>query len=172
MATSTSTPDDPDPAPREETLEGVAAQTAAIDELIDLARQRIRVFDIDLAQGGWNTAARAERLGAFLRRSRQARLDIIVHDTRFLESACPRLLALVRQYSHAVTVYRSGNEARSATDPLLLVDGRHYLHRFHVEGPRAALGIEQPQAAKPLATRFEEIWATGEPGLSATVLGL
>jgi len=174
MVTSTPTPDDPGPAPepRDETLESVAAQAAAIDELIELARQRIRVFDIDLAQGGWNTASRAERLGAFLRRSRQARLDIIVHDTRFLESACPRLLALVRQYSHAVTVCRSGSEARAAMDPLLIVDDRHYLHRFHVERPRAALGIEQAQAAKPLVTRFEEIWATGEPGLSATVLGL
>jgi len=29
-----------------------------------------------------------------------------------------------------------------------------------------------PQAARPLATRFDEIWATGEPGLTGTVLGL
>jgi hypothetical protein len=29
-----------------------------------------------------------------------------------------------------------------------------------------------PQVAKPLVARFEEIWATGEPGLAGTVLGL
>ena len=57
-------------------------------------------------------------------------------------------------------------------DPLLIVDGRHYLHRFHVDHPRAALGVEEPLGAKPLVTRFEEIWGTGEPGLAATVLGL
>ena len=29
-----------------------------------------------------------------------------------------------------------------------------------------------PQCGSPLVMRFEQIWATGEPGLSATVLGL
>ena len=57
-------------------------------------------------------------------------------------------------------------------DPLVIVDGRHFLHRFHVDQPRAALAIDDPAAARPLVTRFEEIWATGEPGLSGTVLGL
>ena len=51
-------------------------------------------------------------------------------------------------------------------DPLVIVDGRHFLHRFHVEQPRAALAIEEPQLARPLVKRFEEIWATGEPGLT------
>jgi hypothetical protein len=57
-------------------------------------------------------------------------------------------------------------------DPLLIADGRHFLHRFHIDHPRAALAIEQPQLARPLVMRFEQIWATGEPGLSATALGL
>ena len=57
-------------------------------------------------------------------------------------------------------------------DPLVIVDGRHFLHRFHIEQPRAALGIGEPLVARPLVERFEEIWATGEPGVDATVLGL
>jgi len=43
---------------------------------------------------------------------------------------------------------------------------------FHVEGGRAALAFDSPIAARPLVARFEEIWATGEPGLTGTVLGL
>jgi len=160
------------PAPREETLTTLKAQIAAIDEMIALATQSIRVFDADLAETGWNSAARSERLATFLRRSRQARLDIIVHDTRWIESSCPRLTALLKTFSHAVTIYKTGPEARGASDPLVIVDGRHFLHRFHIEQPRAALGIEQPRAARSLVDRFEEIWATGEPGITATVLGL
>jgi hypothetical protein len=57
-------------------------------------------------------------------------------------------------------------------DPLLIVDQRHHLHRFHIDRPRAAAAIDMPQATKPLVQRFEEIWATGEPGLAGTVLGL
>jgi hypothetical protein len=164
---------DPAPVlPREASLDTLAAQVTAIDELIDLAQQRLQVFDVNLSEGGWNTAARADRVERFLRRSANGRMELIAHDLRWLERSCPRLLALLATYAHAITIYRTGPEAKSAMDPLLIVDGRHYLHRFHVDHPRAALAVEQPQLARPLVTRFEQIWATGEPGLGASVLGL
>lgn len=165
-------PTSPRCEPRTAALASIAEQVAAIDELIALAQRRIRVFDHDLSQMGWNQARRMDRLGAFLRGSRGRRLDIIVHDTRYLESSCARLLALLRAYSYAVTIYRTGPEARHATDPLVLVDDSHYLHRFHYEQPRATLGIDQPEQTRPLAQRYDEIWATGERKIDATVLGL
>jgi hypothetical protein len=176
MVSSISTdtlPPAPDPlSPRTVELTTIAEQIGAIDELVALARHRIRVFDQDLGQTGWNQPARVDRLGAFLRGVRGRHLDIIVHDTTYLETACPRMLKLLRGYSYAVTIYRTGTEARNATDPLLIVDDRHYLHRFHYDQPRAAMGIEQPEQTRPLASRFDEIWATGEPGINATLLGL
>jgi hypothetical protein len=54
----------------------------------------------------------------------------------------------------------------------VIVDGQHFLHRYHIQQPRATLSIGMPQAARSLVTRFDEIWATGEPGLTPTVLGL
>ena len=54
----------------------------------------------------------------------------------------------------------------------MIVDERHYLHRFHIDHPRAELGIDVPPDARPLVNRFDEIWATGEPGITATTLGL
>jgi hypothetical protein len=171
MATST-----PDPAsapePSQRTLATVAEQVDAIDQLIDLAQESIRVFDRDLSQTGWNSAARAEKLVAFFRRRRTAKLEIIVHDTRWIESSCPRLTNLLRTFGYAITLYKTGPEASAAMDPLVIVDARHVLHRFHVDQPRASLVIEQPALTKPLATRFDEIWASGEPGLSGTTLGL
>jgi hypothetical protein len=159
-------------APRHETLDTIAAQIAAIDELIGLARRSIRVFDIDLSEMRWNDPARIDRLAAFLRGSRHARLDIIVHDTRYIEGRCARLTALQRLFGEAVTIRRTGPGARGAMDPLVIVDGQHYLHRFHVEQPRALLGILEPHPAKSLIHRFDEIWAGGEPGVSGAVLGL
>ncbi len=168
---ATSIPGDA-PVPREAMLDTVAAQAKAIDEVIGLARQRLSIFDIDLAQADWHGAQRASVLGDFLKRNRKARVDMILHDTRWLEANCPRIVALLRLNSHAMTVYRTGAEARNAMDPLIIADNRHFVHRFHIEQPRAALGIEQPQLARPLVMRFEEIWKTGEPGLGASVLGL
>ncbi len=174
MATSTPAAIDtlPPVTPRRETLDTLAAQVAAIDELIGLAQRSVRVFDIDLSEMGWNRPERIDRLAAFLRRSRHARLEIIVHDTRYIEGRCARLTALQRLFGEAVVVRRTGPEARGAMDPLVIVDGRHYLHRFHIDRPGAALGILQPQALKPLIHRFDEIWATGEAGVQGNVLGL
>jgi hypothetical protein len=173
MATSTPTPDAPHtPQPRQELLVTVSAQVAALDEIIGLARHSIRVFDHDMSEMGWNSAARADQLSAFLRRARTSKIEIIVHETRWLESSSPRLLALLKSFGDRMTIYRTGPEARGASDPLVLIDGRHFLHRFHIEQPRATLAIESPHLAGPLINRFDEIWATGEPGLTGTVLGI
>jgi len=140
--------------------------------LIGLARQSIRVFDVDLSGTGWNDPTRAANLGAFLRATRNARIDIVVHDTGWIERSCPRVLSLLKHYGHLVTIRRTGEEARHAMDPLMIVDDQHYLHRLHISQPRAVLGVAEGDAAKPLIERFEAIWSTAEPGLSATVLGL
>lgn len=179
MATdsSSSTPDDskasPETiAPREERLDTVAAQIAAIDELVRLATQKIQVFDVDLSECGWNSTARVEALASFMRNARNPRFDVIVHDTRWIETSGARLQQLLRTFGHAMTVYKTGPEASGAMDPLIIVDQRHFLHRYHISQPRATLSIAVPQAAMPLVNRFEEIWATGEPGLTGTTLGL
>ena len=174
MATSTPTPpeDASAPAPRQQSLVTVSEQIAALDEIVGLAKHSIRIFDYDMSEMGWNRPERTELLAAFLRRSRTAKVEIIVHETRWLESSSPRLVALLQSFGDRMTVYRTGPEARSASDPLVLVDGRHFLHRFHYEQPRATLAVESPQLAGPLVNRFEEIWATGEAGMTGTVLGL
>lgn len=171
MATSPP-PTEPPPTSEERRLETIAAQVEAIDALLALATQRVLVFDRDLVDTGWDGADRAEAVKAFLRRSRNAELRIIVHDTRHLETACPRFTALLRVYGHAMSIWRTGPEARAASDALLIVDAGHALHRYHVDQPRATLLLAMPQAVKPLASRFEEIWATGEPAIGGTTLGL
>jgi hypothetical protein len=173
MASSPPANDGPGaPAQGETRLDTLAAQVDAIDTLIDLARERLLVFDRDLSDGGWNGARRAERIAGFLRRSPNPRLSIIVHEPRYLEASCPRLTELLKTYSHAMQVWQTGLDARGATDALVIADNRHYLHRYHVDQLRATLAIDMPVAAKPLVARFEEIWATGAPALGGSVLGL
>jgi hypothetical protein len=82
------------------------------------------------------------------------------------------MMNLLRNYGHAMTVCQTGAEAKVATDPLVIVDGVHYLHRFHLEQPRAALGVSQPEQTRLLTSRFDEIWASGENRVAGTILGL
>lgn len=170
MDSSTSTEEAP--KPQVTALTSLAEHVAAIDRLLVLAANRIRIFEVDLSQTGWGSAARVDTLASFLRGIRGRRCDIIVHDTRYIEAACPRLLNLLRNYGHAMSIYRTGPEARMAADPLMIVDQRHYLHRFHYEQPRSTLGIDCPDEAQSLSNRFDEIWATGESAVTGTVLGL
>lgn len=172
MATSTPDPAEVTPVPWHERLETVAAQINAIDKMIDLARHSIRVFDVDLAETGWNAAVRTAKIAALLRAHPAARLQIVVHDTGWIERSSPRLTRLLRYHSDAIAIYRSGAGAKHAMDPLVIVDDRHYLHRFHAAQPRAAFAVDDPEGAQPLVIRFEEIWASAEPGVGATVLGL
>lgn len=174
----TSTPEPPDgggpdnPQPRREILATVGEQIAAIDMLLGIAKHSIRAFDVDLSGMGWNEAARAERIAAFLRSNPAARLEIIVHDTRWIEQSCPRLLGLLKNRGHAIVIRRTGADAKHALDPLLIVDGIHFLHRFHVSQPRATLSLGDPVAAQPLVNRFDAISESAEPGLAPTTLGL
>lgn len=158
--------------PREERLESVTAQVEAIDELIGYARTSVDVFDADLAGMGWTRPARIERLAAFLRASRKNRLHIIVHDLGYIERDCARLCGLLQLFADRMAIRRTGALGCTAMDPLLIVDGQHFLHRFHIDQPRALLGVDQPQAARPLTERFAELWIEGEPGLTGSLLGL
>ena len=158
--------------PREERLGSVAALGRAQDDVIALARRHIKVFDVDLSWGGWNTASRCDALSSYLRRVPGGRFDIIVHDTRWIESSGARLMALLLRHAHAMKIYRTGAAARAAMDPLLIVDEMHFVHRNHMRFPAGTLSIGDPERAMPLVERFDEIWETGEPGVTGTVLGL
>jgi hypothetical protein len=167
---------DPLPAPpglpREARLDSIGALAAAQDDVLALAKRHVKVFDVDLSWGGWHTAARCDALSAFLRGVPGARVDIIVRDTRWIEATAARLTALLGRYAGAMTIYRTGDAARAAMDPLVIVDDLHFVHRHHIDWPHGTLSIGSPERAKPFVERFSEIWATGEPGVSGSVLGL
>ena len=144
------------PEPRVAELATIAEQTAAIDQLIALARHHIQVFDQDLSQTGWNGAARTERLATFLRGVRGRRLDIIVHDTRYLESACPRMLKLLSVYGYAMAILQTGAEGKVATDPLLIIDGSASCNR----SKRSRWWHDSPKSGRPASlASTQPFWA-------------
>lgn len=153
-------------------LFGTAESQAAIDEVIDAAERTIRIFDITLANRGFNTPERAGRLRDFLVRGRAHRLLVALHETELLERECPRLLALLRQFPMSIEIHRTIMQARNATDPCVIADDHSVWHQLHHEQPRAIVALHSPADALPLHQRFDEIWELSEPAVSATTLGL
>jgi hypothetical protein len=160
------------PKPGYRPVFGNADALAAIDEVIDAAQRTIRIFDITLANRGFNSPARAEKLRRFLVAGRAHRLLIALHETDPLVRECPRLLTLLRQFPMSIEIHRTLAQARNAMDPFVVADDHSVWHQLHHEQPRAIVAVHSPADAMPIAQRFDEIWDLSEPAISATTLGL
>lgn len=160
-----------DAQPISRPLSGMVEYQQALDEVLIYAQRWIRVFDYDLHEGGWNSAARFERLSQFLL-GHDRKLHVVLHSVDFVTRYCPRLLVLLRQFSDKVAIHQTTTEARGAADPMLIVDDACYVHRFHYQQPRGELALHSAAHTSVLIRRFDEIWQASAPAVTATVLGL
>ena len=164
--------DGPRPVGISEHHDTLAAGRDAVDRVIAAAQHELRIFECDLSDPGYRAAERAVLLEKFLAARRSNRLLISLHETAHLEREAPRLLALLRRYSHAIEIRATFGPARGARDCLVIADRHSYWHRMHIDQPRSVSALGDATAAAPLLDRFEEIWASSDPAVSATVLGL
>ncbi len=153
-------------------LRGTVEISLSIDEIIALATRRIVIFDRDLAAGGYNTPQRFNRLKIFLLSNRRNRIDIALHKSEHLERDYARLLILLRQFPHAISIHRTLPEAQRVQDGFVVADGIHFVHRFHFDHPLAQRAFHDESGGGILQRRFDEIWEWTEPVALATVLGL
>lgn len=158
--------------PQHRTLNGEAEYEAAIDEVISHAERTLHIFDVDLSSGGYSSLKRYESLRAFLMKSRANRLVLVLHETDFLERHCPRLMNLIKLHSHAVSVSKTQEHARIANNPVVIADEAHYVHRFHVDGARAAVALGDHAGARQLEERFEQLLEASSQVALAGALGL
>lgn len=159
------------PQPSHQRIETRTGLETGIDQILPMARRRILVFARSLDQE-WNQDVRFDALRHFCLESRRNQARILVHDPQPAYRKCPRLLGLLRQFSHVISIHETHHQAKGVYDPFVMADGRHYLHRFHFDQPQGVLALDDPIGAKPLVDRFEELWANAEPAISATTLGL
>ncbi|MGE5027900.1 MAG: hypothetical protein ACM3JK_05440, partial [Betaproteobacteria bacterium] len=153
-------------------LHGIEEYREALDVLVGMARQRLRIFDSNLEERGHNSPRSHDLLRTFLLGNRGNRLEIVLHDTDYLIRYCPRMLSLLKQFSHAVTITETTSQAKGVYDPFAVADQACYVHRFHYDAPQALLALHDVGGAHALNQRFEELKEASGPALSATTLGL
>lgn len=158
--------------PRHVRLEGINEYIEAIDTVSGMASRTIRVFGHSLEGMGFNSVKRHEVLQRFLLASRNNRLYIVLHDVNHVMLDCPRLMILLRQFSHAVAIHQTQAQAQGVYDPFVVADGQHYVRRFHYEDSRGLLALNDPQGAETLNHRFAELWEASFSAVSATTTGL
>jgi len=163
-----------DETPQAEYLQfdGEADFQQAVDRLLAAPGRELRVFDPDLAALKLNDLARVEQLKAFLAASRTRRVYIAVHDTDHVTRQCPRMMALLARYAHAIQIHRTHEEIRNIQDSFLVLDQSHYVRRPVAQFFRGALGLHDEAEALAMRGRFQEIWSASYPAVSSTTLGL
>lgn len=154
---------------RFETNEGFQA---SVERLLEQPGRELRVFDPDGMALRLNDPARIERLDRFLLASRTRRLYLVVHGTEHLTRHCPRLLTLLRRFSHAMQINRTHEEIREVQDAFLLLDSMHYVRRPVAALFRGAMGLGDETEGQALRGRFGEIWSASYPAVSSTTIGL
>ena len=153
-------------------LNGERDYEAAIDRVIDAAQNTLHIFDDDLANGGYSSLKRYDALNTFLRKSGKNRLLIVLHDTDHVSAYCPRLMNLLKTHSHAMAIHKTVEHARIASDPFIVADELHYVHRFHYDGARSLLALHDPAGARQIEDRFQQLLEASHPAVFATTLGL
>jgi len=159
-------------APIYERFDTNEAFQAAVDRLMEQPGRELRVFDPDGATLRLNDPQRIARLDRFLLSSRTRRFYLVVHDTDHLTRQCPRLLALLRRFSHAMQINRTHEEIREVQDAFLLLDAMHYVRRPVASLFRGAMGLGDENEGQALRGRFGEIWSASYPAISSTTVGL
>lgn len=159
-------------APIYERFETNQGFQAAVDRLLDQPGRELRVFDPDGAALRLNEPARVQRLERFLLASPTRRLSLVVHGTDYITRQCPRLLGLLRRFSHAMQIHRTQEEIREVQDAFLVLDVMNYVRRPVAALFRGSMGLGDENEGQALRGRFGEIWAASYPAVSSTTIGL
>jgi hypothetical protein len=160
------------PQPRREVITSRRQYLEACDGLLAVVRRELRIFDPDCAQLELNAPARHAALRQFLLASPDNRLLVVVHDPDHLKRGCPRMLDLLRDFSVAIAIHQSEGEAARVQDCFVLADMEHFVRRPVAAQPRGVYSLNEYQDARLMRERYDEIWQSSVPAISATTLGL
>lgn len=144
----------------------------ALHKLIASATRELLIFDADFSKGAYASRERYELLRDFLTGSPTRRLVIVLHDTGYFTSHCPRIHELLAVYGHAMAVYQTGEQAKVAKDCFVIADQQHYLRRFHIDHARFKYALDDEDAANMLNSRFNQLLEASSKSVAVTRLGL
>lgn len=153
-------------------FDGAADYIAALDTICASAQHTLNIFENDYEDIGFNSEARFDTLRHFLLASTNNRLNLLVHNPQPLLRYCPRMMMLLREFGHSMFIYQTPKSLQSATEPFAVADNAHYVRRYHFDDTRGLLAKNDPEEARRLNSRFQEMWASSHTCASGTTLGL
>lgn len=128
------------------------------------------LFDPDFGVFPLGTGEVEAALRAFFVRGGVLRLAM--HTPAHVERDCPRLLRLLRDYSHRAECRVTPKGLRQLTDSFCIADDLHVVRRFHSDHMRGEACFASPEAVDLPRHRFNAIWDESLTTLLSTKTGL
>jgi hypothetical protein len=164
--------DSPEFQPERHLFTSRAEYVTGFEQVLGLARNELRIFDPDLSQLPLNTAATLDKLRDFLSRRRDNRLYIALHQTEPVTRRMPRLMNLLGLFSASIFINQTEGDAARVQDCFALADSHHFVRRQVWAQPRGVLVLNDEKEAHKMRERFDEIWQSSVPSVSASTSGL
>lgn len=144
----------------------------ALDQILAAARQRIRLYDATLNEGGFNGKERYAALRDFCLAGNGRRLEILLDDPVYLQHHCPRLMELLRNFSHIVEVRQTDRDSGPPAYGFVLADRSVWLRRIDKTAFPGQFDLDDAASAALLHQQFDHLWPRAVASVSATTLGL
>jgi hypothetical protein len=144
--------------------------TEAVLAVIDASTRELVLADRDFADWPLETQTGCDLLASFLA-DEHARLRLMVADPDWLERRAARFMQLRRRHPAGVECRRMPASLFGG-ESVAIGDRRHLLRRAHGDFFRGRLTFGDPQAAEPMAGRYDAMWDESTPCLPAHTLGL
>ena len=145
---------------------------AAVEQLFGMVRRELRIFDPDLSELDFNGRKRIEALRGILAGGRGNRVCIALQDAEYVTTRCPRLIELLLMFPSGLSISRTEGEATRAQDRFVLADENHVVRRPVAAQPRGVVLLDDEHEGHAMRLRFDEIWASSVPAVSAVRTGL
>lgn len=148
-----------------------AGARSAFDTALESAQRLVRIFDRDGVFYGFERAEVAQRIDALARRSRDARLQIVLQHTRHVRERCPRLLEAMRHHGGRIEIHRLADEMRPFERGFVLVDDAVVLRRPHFDRSVTYWDVDEQEIAAA-GRLFEELLGYSASRMDVNVTGL
>lgn len=144
----------------------------AIERLLGMVKRELRIFDPDLSELDFNSQNRIAALRRILSGGRMHRVYIALHDVEYVRTRCPRLIDLLLIYPSGLFIYQTEGEAARVQDRFVLADETHVVRRPVATQARGAVLLDDEHEGHAMRNRFDEIWVSSIPAVSASQSGL
>ena len=148
------------------------AYQIALDQLMATAEHSIRIYDRDLPTGDFNSKARYERLHDFCLAGGARRIEILLDDTAYVQNRCPRLMTLLRDFSHVIEIRQIEPDSERPDYGFALGDRSAVLKRFDMDAMHGQFDPDDAANAAMLHQQFDLLWQRAAGSVSTTTLGL